>query len=140
MSPLLAMRHIDKAFAGVHALADVSLELNRGEVLSLVGENGAGKSTLMKVLGGAVAPDRGEVLIDGRPVTIASPAAADRAGVAIIYQEFNLVGGLSVRENIFLGRERTRLGFVRRGEERRTAARSWRRSAPTSIPTPAAAI
>src|SRR4029079_17068327 len=108
------MRRIDKSFAGVHALRDVSLELGRGEVLALVGENGAGKSTLIKILGGAVAPDRGEILIDGRPTSIASPIVANQAGIAIIYQELTLISDLTVRENVFLGREPTRLGFVSR--------------------------
>ncbi|MEX2316927.1 MAG: sugar ABC transporter ATP-binding protein [Pirellulales bacterium] len=122
MSPLLEMRRIDKSFAGVHALQNVSLELRRGEVLALVGENGAGKSTLIKVLGGAHLPDRGEILIDGQPVSFSTPGAAQRAGITIIYQEFNLIRDLSVRENIFLGRELTRWGFVRRSAERRAAA------------------
>jgi ABC-type sugar transport system ATPase subunit len=115
------MRGIDKSFPGVHALRDVSLELRRGEVLALVGENGAGKSTLIKVLGGAHLPDRGELLLEGHRVRIPTPTAAQRAGVAIIYQEFNLIPDLTVRENIFLGRERTRWGLVRAAEEQREA-------------------
>lgn len=115
------MRGIDKSFPGVRALQDVSLELHRAEVLALVGENGAGKSTLIKVLGGAHLPDSGEVLLDGRHVDIVTPTAAQQAGVSIIYQEFNLVPDLTVRENIFLGRERTRGGFVRASDERRDA-------------------
>ena len=120
---LLQMRGIDKSFPGVHALKDVSLELRRSEVLALVGENGAGKSTLIKVLGGAHLPDGGEVLLDGRPIHIPTPTAAQQAGVSIIYQEFNLVPDLTVRENIFLGRERTVAGFVRASDERREAQR-----------------
>jgi ABC-type sugar transport system ATPase subunit len=115
------MRGIDKSFSGVRALREVSLELFAGEVLALVGENGAGKSTLMKVLGGAHRPDRGEIWLDGRPVEFHSPHAAQRAGIAVIYQEFNLIGALSARENIFLGREHTRLGIVRHAHERRAA-------------------
>ena len=103
---LLQMRGIDKSFPGVHALKDVSLELRRAEVLALVGENGAGKSTLIKVLGGAHLPDSGEVLLDGQYIHIPTPTAAQQAGVSIIYQEFNLVPDLTVRENIFLGQER----------------------------------
>jgi len=119
---LLEMRGIDKSFAGVYALRDVSLQLGRGEVFALVGENGAGKSTLIKVLGGAHLPDRGDIWLDGGPISIPTPTAAHRAGIAIIYQEFNLIGDLSVRENIFLGREPTRWGFVRRSAERRAAS------------------
>ena len=87
------------------------------EVLALVGENGAGKSTLIKVLGGAHLPDRGQVFLNGRSAQITTPTAAQRSGVSIIYQEFNLIPDLTVRENIFLGRERTQWGFVKAAEE-----------------------
>ncbi len=120
-SSLLEMRGISKSFPGVHALQDVSLSLGKGEVLALVGENGAGKSTLIKILGGAYHPDAGEILLDADPVLIPSPASAQAAGISIIYQEFNLVPDLTVRENIFLGRERTRAGFVLAAEEHREA-------------------
>ncbi len=126
-TPLLEMRHISKSFPGVHALSDVSLQLNRGEVLALVGENGAGKSTLIKVLGGAHSPDSGEVVLDGRPVRLPSPTAAQRAGVSIIYQEFNLIPDLTVRENIFLGRERTRWGMIRSADEDRQVRQLFER-------------
>ena len=116
---LLQMRGIDKSFPGVHALQNVSLALQRGEVLALVGENGAGKSTLIKVLGGAHLPDDGEILLDGQHVQVTTPTAARRAGVSVIYQEFNLVPDLTVRENIFLGQELTKSGFVRISDERR---------------------
>ena len=118
-SPLLAMRCISKSFPGVRALSDVSLELMRGEVLALVGENGAGKSTLIKVLGGAHPPDSGEIHLDGQRVRFPTPTVAQHAGVSIIYQEFNLIPDLTVRENIFLGRERTRWGMIRAGDEDR---------------------
>ncbi len=121
MPPLLEMAGIDKSFPGVHALSRVDLDLRSGEVLALVGENGAGKSTLIKVLGGAYLPDAGTIRIDGREASIAGPVDAQRAGVAIIYQEFNLVPYLSARENIFLGREETRGGFILRREEHRRA-------------------
>jgi ABC-type sugar transport system ATPase subunit len=120
--PLLAMEGIDKSFPGVRALQDVSLTLRRGEVLALFGENGAGKSTLIKILSGAYLPDAGSIRIDGRPAAISSPIDAQRAGVAVIYQEFNLVGPMSVRENIFLGQERTVGGFLRHADERRRVA------------------
>jgi ABC-type sugar transport system ATPase subunit len=120
-APLLEMRRIDKSFPGVHALRGVSLELREGEVLGLVGENGAGKSTLINVLGGVHPPDDGEILLAGQPVRIPTPTAAQRAGVAMIHQELNLISDLTVRENIFLGRERTWRGFVRASDERREA-------------------
>jgi ribose transport system ATP-binding protein len=115
------MSGIDKSFPGVRALHQVDLELHAGEVLALLGENGAGKSTLIKMLGGAHAPDAGEVLIEGEPVHLISPAIAQQSGIGVIYQEFNLVPALTARENIFLGQERTRAGFVNRLEERRQA-------------------
>ena len=115
--PLLAMRGISKSFPGVRALDDVTLELRSGEVLAFLGENGAGKSTLIKTLGGAHRPDTGRILIDGNEIEIGSPAESQKHGIAIIYQEFNLIPGLSVRENIFLGREIARGGWISRREE-----------------------
>ncbi|MDP9111802.1 MAG: sugar ABC transporter ATP-binding protein [Candidatus Eremiobacteraeota bacterium] len=99
------MRDIGKSFPGVRALDGVSLELHRGEVLALVGENGAGKSTLMKILAGAQPADSGEIAIDGATVHIDSPRTAERLGIGMIYQEFNLVPALSPIENIVLGNE-----------------------------------
>ena len=114
---LLQMKDIHKSFPGVYALKGIDLTLRKGEVLGLVGENGAGKSTLIKILGGAHLPDSGYILIEGIDPRIHSPTSARHAGVSIIYQEFNLVPHLTVRENIFLGREKTRAGFVCAGEE-----------------------
>lgn len=111
------MRGIDKSFTGVHALKGVDLTLRKGQVLALLGENGAGKSTLIKVLGGAHLADVGSISIEGQPVRITDPHVSQAAGISIIYQEFNLVPSLTVRENIFLGRERSNLGFVRKSEE-----------------------
>ncbi|MDC0936671.1 ATP-binding cassette domain-containing protein, partial [Pirellulales bacterium] len=104
---LLDLQGIDKSFPGVQALADVNFQLRAGEVHALLGENGAGKSTLIKVLGGAHRPDAGEIRSAGNLLEIHSPKGALRAGIAVIYQEFNLVPALSARENIFLGQERT---------------------------------
>jgi ribose transport system ATP-binding protein len=119
--PLLVMRGIDKSYPGVHALRGVDLELHAGEVLGLLGEAGAGKSTLIKVLAGAVAPDAGTIRIAGRDCVPRTPTDARAAGVAVIYQEFNLVPTLTVAENLFLGHEPGRLGWTRRGDERRQA-------------------
>ncbi len=119
--PLLEMRGIDKSFPGVHALRGVDLDLHAGEVLALLGENGAGKSTLIKVLAGAHVPDGGVIRIGGRDIVIGNPIEARRAGVAVIYQELSLVPSLSAADNIFLGREKTRGGWLRRGEENRQA-------------------
>ncbi|MHB1426939.1 MAG: sugar ABC transporter ATP-binding protein [Gemmataceae bacterium] len=115
------MRGIVKSFPGVRALRGVDLELRGGEVLALVGENGAGKSTLIKVLGGAQPPDAGSIHLNGQAARFANPLDARQSGISIIYQEFNLVPTLTARENIFLGQEPARAGFVRRGEEQRRA-------------------
>jgi ribose transport system ATP-binding protein len=115
-TPLLQMRGICKRYPGVVALDEVAFELRRGEVHALLGENGAGKSTLMKILSGACARDAGEVLLDGRPVALASPRDAQAAGISTIYQEFTLIPHLSAAANIYLGREPVRLaGFIHRG-------------------------
>jgi ribose transport system ATP-binding protein len=106
------MQGITKRFPGVVALQGVSLSLRPGEVLALMGENGAGKSTLMKILGGAYAPDEGQVLIDGRPVTLGSIPAAKRLGIALIHQELMLAPNLDIAGNIFLGNERRELGLA----------------------------
>jgi ribose transport system ATP-binding protein len=125
--PLLSMRGIVKSFPGVRALRGVDLELRGGEVLALMGENGAGKSTLIKVLAGAHPPDAGSIHLQDREARFTSPLDARRAGIAVIYQEFNLVPSLTAIENIFLGQEPARAGFVRRNEERRRAAEVFAR-------------
>ena len=124
---LLEMRGIGKSFPGVQALQNVSLQLRRGEVLALVGENGEGKSTLMKILGGAHPPDAGEIRLNGHPIRCDSPATAQRAGISLIYQEFNLIPDLTVRENLFLGRERTHYGRILAAEERQEAQKLFGR-------------
>ncbi|MBV9333871.1 MAG: sugar ABC transporter ATP-binding protein [Candidatus Eremiobacteraeota bacterium] len=106
------MRGIGKSFPGVRALSDVSLTLNAGEVLVLVGENGAGKSTLMKILSGALPADEGEILVNGTPVRIGSPQEAQHLGIGMIYQEFTLVPQLNVPANISLGAEATHAGLI----------------------------
>jgi len=100
---VLRAEGISKRFGGVIALREVSFDLRRGEVHALLGENGAGKSTLMKILAGMVRPDAGGIVLDGRPVSLASPLAARQAGVMLVHQELSLVPQVSVAENIFLG-------------------------------------
>jgi ribose transport system ATP-binding protein len=114
---LVSIRHLSKSFAGVRALDDCRFELLPGEIHALVGENGAGKSTLMKVLAGVYRKDAGEILLDGAPVDIPSPRAAQRHGIGIIHQELNLMNHLTAAQNIFIGREprRWRGAFVDEG-------------------------
>ncbi len=118
---LLRLSGIEKSFPGVKAIRTADLDVRAGEIHALVGENGAGKSTLIKVVTGAHAPDAGRIELAGRALRIRGPIDAFRAGVAAIYQEFNLVPGLTARENMFLGREATRAGLCRPGRERRLA-------------------
>jgi galactofuranose transport system ATP-binding protein len=111
-APLLALRGIGKRFPGVVALDGVDFTLRAGEVHALLGENGAGKSTLIKVLTGVHAPDAGSINLAGRPIRPDSPHAAEAAGISTVYQEVNLVPSLSVAENIALGRQPGRFGFI----------------------------
>lgn len=104
-SALLWMENISKSFPGVRALDNVSLHVGAGEVLGLVGQNGAGKSTLMKILSGVYSVDEGEIYLEGQPVHITDPHQAQELGIAIIYQELNLMPNLTVMENILIGRE-----------------------------------
>ena len=115
MQALLTVSGVVKQFPGVRALDGVDLEVAAGEVHCLLGQNGAGKSTLIKVLSGAHRADAGEIRWQGEPVAFSTPIAALRAGLATIYQELDLVDGLSVAENVFLGHEPATLGFTRRG-------------------------
>lgn len=117
--PLLSMSAITKSFPGVRALDGVDLDVLAGEVHCLLGQNGAGKSTLIKVLAGAHQPDGGSIRWRGEPVTLRSPIAAMRLGIATIYQELDLVEHLSVAENVHLGHEPTAAGFVVRGKAAR---------------------
>jgi ABC-type sugar transport system ATPase subunit len=119
---LIEVRNAAKHFGGVRALDGVSVEIASGSVHGLVGENGAGKSTLAKVIGGVLAPDSGELLVDGRPVRFRSPREALAAGIATIAQEIALVPGRSVLENVFLGIEPRRVGVVDRGALRKRFA------------------
>ena len=118
-SPMLRMTGISKRFGATQALADVSLEVCAGEALALIGENGAGKSTLMKILSGAHAPDTGTMQLDTGPYRPANPHQARQSGIAMIYQELNLAPDLSVEDNIMLGQEKHRRGWLNRTAQRR---------------------
>ncbi len=103
--PIVAMKNITKEFSGVTVLKDVNFHIYEGKIMALIGENGAGKSTLMKILTGVYTKTSGEVLLSGKPVNFQSISDSQEQGIAIIHQELNLVGDLSIGENIFLGRE-----------------------------------
>ena len=98
------IKNISKYYPGVGALKNVSLTIRKGEIHALVGENGAGKSTLIKTCGGAIEPREGTITVNGKTFRALTPKLSEQNGIGVIYQGFNLVGGLSVAENIFLGR------------------------------------
>ena len=110
--PLLQLRGITKRFTAVTALSGVDFSVRAGEVHALLGENGAGKSTLIKVLTGVYTPDEGTATLAGAPIRPTSPKEAEAAGISTVYQEVNLISALSVAENIALGRQPGRFGFV----------------------------
>lgn len=100
---ILQLKNITKKYPGVTALDNVSLDIKKGEVHALVGENGAGKSTLIKTCTGAISPNEGDIIVEGKEFSEMTPKLSEENGISVIYQEFNLVGELSVAENIFLG-------------------------------------
>ena len=116
--PRLAMRGVTKVFGATQALAGVDLTVRAGEIHALIGENGAGKSTLMNVLAGVLAPDAGTIAIDGRPFTAKNPLSARAVGVAMIHQELALCSHLDVTQNVFLGFESKKHGFLDRAAMR----------------------
>ncbi|MBV9272591.1 MAG: sugar ABC transporter ATP-binding protein [Verrucomicrobia bacterium] len=103
--PVLRVQSVSKRFGGVHALENVSLELNPGEVLALAGDNGAGKSTLIKIISGVHQPDEGQIFYDGAEVSFENPHKAREQGIETIYQDLALADNLDVGANVFLGRE-----------------------------------
>lgn len=109
---ILTMKGIDKSFPGVHALDHVDLEVRKGEVHALMGENGAGKSTLMKVLTGIYSKDEGTITFEGKEVEFTNPREAQDAGIVIVHQELNMLGHLTVAQNIFIGREFMKGKFI----------------------------
>jgi len=131
---LLEMRGIEKSFGGVRALRGVDLDVRAGEVHCVLGQNGAGKSTLIKTLAGAHQPSAGTILWDGEPTVIADPTAALALGIATMYQELDVVDGLTVAENIFLGHELATGGVLRRGEAARATRELLERLGHGEIP------
>ncbi len=121
--PVLSARNIAKSYGNTHALKGVNFDIHRGKVTTLFGENGAGKSTLMKILSGVVTPTSGDIDLDGRRVTFSSTVEARDHGISIIHQELSLAPNLSVRDNIFLGRElrhATGVDFAEEAKQTRT--------------------
>lgn len=116
--PVLEVRNITKRFPGVLANDRINLSLHKGRVLGLLGENGAGKSTLMNMIYGMYPPDEGEILVNGQPIKITNPRDAIGAGIGMVHQHFQLVDVLTVTENVMLGNESTRAGFLRRDQAR----------------------
>ena len=136
---ILRLEGISKAFAGIHAVRDVDLELGRGRILGLIGQNGAGKSTLMNIIGGVVRPDAGTMRIDDAPYAPRDPGDAVGQRIAFIHQELNLFTNLTIAENIFLGElpaapDRARGADRPRRRRRDARANSSRRSTSTCRP------
>ncbi|MGW8433267.1 sugar ABC transporter ATP-binding protein [Curtobacterium citreum] len=121
-TPLLSLERVSKSFGPVRVISDVSLDVHAGRVQVLLGENGAGKSTLIKMVSGIHQPDGGRILVDGTEVSLPSVTTAERLGIATIHQELNLVGSLSVAENVMMGRFPKRFGMVDRRALRARAA------------------
>ena len=110
----LEIRNISKAFPNVQALTDISLDIRPGEILAVMGENGAGKSTLLKIINGDYQPDVGTLKIDEQPLSFSNPNQAHKAGIRVIYQEPEIVPGIDVAENIWMGELPKRFGMLDR--------------------------
>ncbi|HEV3364581.1 MAG TPA: ATP-binding cassette domain-containing protein, partial [Acidimicrobiia bacterium] len=121
-TPVVELEGIVKRFPGVVANAGADLAVRPGEFCAVVGENGSGKSTLMSILAGSLRPDSGTIRVDGEPVRFRSPAAALAAGIGMVHQQLRLVEGLTVPENVMLGREPTSWGRIDTGVARRRLA------------------
>jgi ribose transport system ATP-binding protein len=131
--PLLRMQGISKRYGGVRALEHADLTVSAGSIHAILGENGAGKSTLIKVMAGVVAPDEGEMTLDGSPVRFGSPAAANQAGIVCVFQELSLIPELSVADNIVISDPPTRFGVIDRAAQRRIAEEALARAGAADI-------
>ncbi|HEV7195025.1 MAG TPA: ATP-binding cassette domain-containing protein [Pedococcus sp.] len=120
-NPMLEVKGLNKSFGPVHVLHDVDLSVYPGQVTALVGDNGAGKSTLVKCIAGINHIDSGEVLFEGKPVSITDPRHAAELGIEFVYQDLALADNLDITQNMFLGREVRRFGFMHDGEMERKA-------------------
>src|ERR1700733_10990224 len=132
-APLLRMEGVSKSYGGVRALDSADLTIAAGRVHAILGENGAGKSTLIKGMAGVVAPDSGLMTMEGRDVAFATPAAAQAAGIACIFQELSLIPELSVADNILINRPPERFGLIDRRRQRRIAEAALARAGATDI-------
>jgi ribose transport system ATP-binding protein len=130
---LFVMQGVSKRYGGVRALQDADLVIEAGSIHAVLGENGAGKSTLIKIMAGVVAPEEGRMLLDGEPVSFASPAAANAAGIACIFQELSLIPDLSVADNIAISNPPRRLGLIDRRAQRRVAEEALSRAGADNI-------
>jgi ribose transport system ATP-binding protein len=130
---LLVMQGVSKRYGGVRALQDAQLVIEAGRIHAVLGENGAGKSTLIKIMAGVVAPDEGRMLLDGEPVSFESPAAANDAGIACIFQELSLIPDLSVADNIAISNPPRRFGLIDRRAQRRMAEEALARAGADGI-------
>ena len=119
--PILAIKGLNKAFGPVHVLHDVDFAVYPGQVTALVGDNGAGKSTLVKCVAGIHGIDSGQIFFEGRPVHLTDPRAAAALGIEFVYQDLALADNLDITQNMFLGREHERFGFLSDGEMERQA-------------------
>jgi ABC-type sugar transport system ATPase subunit len=131
--PLLQLRGVSKSFGAVRALAGVDLDVPAGAVTALAGDNGAGKSTLIKCVAGIHSPDAGEILWEGRPVTLRGPADAAALGIQTVYQDLALCDNLDIVQNMFLGRERLRRGQLDDVSMEQAAARTLSDLAVTTV-------
>ena len=131
--PLFRMEGVSKRYGGVRALENAELTVSAGRIHAILGENGAGKSTLIKVMAGVVAPDEGTMTLDGRDVRFASPAAANQAGIACIFQELSLIPELSVADNVVISDPPKRFGLIDRRAQRRIAEEALKRAGAEDI-------
>jgi ribose transport system ATP-binding protein len=130
---LFVMQGVSKRYGGVRALQHADLVIEAGRIHAVLGENGAGKSTLIKIMAGVVAPDEGRMLLDGEPVSFASPAAANAVGIACIFQELSLIPDLSVADNIAISNAPCRFGLIDRRAQRRMAEDALARAGADNV-------
>jgi ribose transport system ATP-binding protein len=130
---LFSMQGVSKRYGGVRALQDAQLTIEAGRIHAVLGENGAGKSTLIKIMAGVVFPDEGRMLLDGQPVSFASPAAANEAGIVCVFQELSLIPDLSVADNIAISKPPRRFGLIDRKAQRRLAEEALARAGAEDI-------